>query len=83
MDISSSSIEVILSLIVYIVFTYYLVKGRVRDEIKKLDNKVTELETYTRITNAMTEHNRRILDRIFDKILTVKKQLQDIDKTDD
>lgn len=80
MDISSSPIEVILSLIVYIVFTYYLVKGRVREEIKKLNDKVTELETYTRITNAMTEHNRRTIDRIFDKTLTVKKQTQDIDE---
>lgn len=83
MDISSSPIEVILSLIVYIVFTYYLVKGRVRDEIKKINDKVTELETYTRITNAMTEHNRRTIDRIFDKTLTIKKQPYNVDNKDD
>lgn len=65
-------ISEVLILLIYIVSSYYFIKAKVKNEMADLNKRLSELELYVRATNAMTEHNRRIVDSLFQSTVTIR-----------
>lgn len=77
-------ISEVLILLIYIVSSYYFIKAKVKDEMASINKRLSELELYVRATNAMTEHNRRIVDSLFQSTVTIRPlNKKEVDNKDD